>query len=399
MANKYVKRFEMPNGEYVYIKDQEARESIGTLEEETGHINEDLANAKASIEDLEPSLYSNKKYIMIGDSIAEGYNPDGNVTGWPELLRSNWGLTNNVNCFIRYAGGAGFSAYGTRRKNFEDLLNELSDVISDKESITDIIVAGGVNDATNPLVTDANYLQAINSFCDNVKSNYPNAHIRFYSLNKTLRNDDAEKDASRLRTLKSVCKQNFTAYTYTIDAVSRISNFASDGLHLNQNGENQVANAISTGMFYDNRGISYTVNSDVVSNGMPNLTVCIHDNVTEIYIPFTILNINTTDTPTFICDGNTAYKLCDLTEGLWIGNNYGKQGIITTQDLTAKALIDVSSNPSARNYRDGEVTLLVYQKQLFMTVNLIAEDGTGWYEGLISRIILSRQNHSFISAA
>lgn len=137
------------------IKDIIARNNIST-------INNDI------------SLLKTRKYLMIGDSYAKG---DGQVPqGWCAQVASNLGLTAGVNYFYSVKGGSGFSTSLTEKfqTRIQEAVNSLSTDV--KNTITDIVIAGGWNDHYF-----RNTTSTIDSGMDNcsalIKANFPNAKV------------------------------------------------------------------------------------------------------------------------------------------------------------------------------------------------------------------------------
>ena len=106
----------------------------------------------------------NEKTICIGDSYGDGYNPDGNVTGWTVLIKSYLGLTDD-NFFSNSLGGAGF-INGT---TFATLLNQTSNHFKNEE-VTNIIVCGGFNDINK---SETDLINAIFNFKKQANALYP----------------------------------------------------------------------------------------------------------------------------------------------------------------------------------------------------------------------------------
>lgn len=138
-----------------------------TIESGTYDIKD--AVARQSISNI-----NNKKVILIGDSYCE-QNSDNDITKfyW-EILRDALGLTQNTNFFASFQSGAGFGngLYLTK-------LQDLNNTISDKNTITDILVCGGWNDSdtSQPYGTNEMYVNGVNAFKSYVDSYYPNAKV------------------------------------------------------------------------------------------------------------------------------------------------------------------------------------------------------------------------------
>ena len=144
-----------------------------TLENTVGDSSNGLVK---DVDDLktEVSLMTNRKYIFIGDSYAV------RPANWIDELVAMLGLSAG-DYYNSSAGGYGFRG-DTRYPGFQfiNLLYALDNVITDKAAITDIVVAGGINDNYAPY--DAGVLVADgDAFCAAAREKYPNAkiHIAF----------------------------------------------------------------------------------------------------------------------------------------------------------------------------------------------------------------------------
>ena len=144
-----------------------------TLEEHETAINAleiNMTNAESNINSLLPLV--NKKYIFIGDSYNEGYgNP--NYDGWGTILKDYLNI-NSSQFYNMYEGGSGFVNVGNSGHTFQSLLESYENTITDKNSITDIIIVGGYNDKG---YTESAINLAIGSMMSYIKTNYPKAKV------------------------------------------------------------------------------------------------------------------------------------------------------------------------------------------------------------------------------
>ena len=162
------------------IKDETARNNLQTFQTST---NQEIANLK-----IPKNYFANKKFLLIGDSYAEGYTPDGNVTSWQEFFINLTGLTNTIR---KYQGGSGFVNISSN-KTFQTLLEE----VTNDTTITDIVVLGGYNDTAYSEIQINN---AFKSFQLKANEKFPNANIyigaigwsndgsQIYTLNQLIR--------------------------------------------------------------------------------------------------------------------------------------------------------------------------------------------------------------------
>lgn len=136
------------------------------------NINTQIANLQAAIES---SHILPKKYIFIGDSYNTTDTPQGGVpiVPWSTPLVNYLGLTSS-DYYNSGVSGAGWINGNTFLNQLQTLENSMTEDI--KNSITDIVVAGGVND----MAEDVNDLYtAIDTFTSYVKLHFPNAMITF----------------------------------------------------------------------------------------------------------------------------------------------------------------------------------------------------------------------------
>lgn len=112
----------------------------------------------------------NKKILVVTDSYGVPVREDSGTYGsWVDMLSEKYEVTKIAE------GGTGFVSYFNNR--FLSLLQAAA--LEEKDTYTDIIVAGGVNDAgdsTKP-ITHNDIVNAISEFCTYCKENFTNAKI------------------------------------------------------------------------------------------------------------------------------------------------------------------------------------------------------------------------------
>ena len=236
-ANTYISAFTINAGENTITIPQNAKYAL--ISAQTSIIENIILKNSMFNALTREKLFFKRKYILIGDSYGEGYNPDGNVTGWCQRVVTQLQL--NINDYvIKYKGGCGFY-HRSDNKNFETLLDEAGATV-DKLSITDIIVCGGWNDNSD---TIQNVYNAVLSFIAKVRAQYPNATMHIGMIGAS--NDAAVK--TRLQNTVLYCYQygalaDVARYINNIEYAISYNNLASDGIHINADGEVQVTNAI-----------------------------------------------------------------------------------------------------------------------------------------------------------
>ena len=179
-----------------------------------------------------------RNFILIGDSFAYGVDPTHDSStgvGWIKHFINTVGA--ETGCNVYYAnvsvlpGVAGFASSLT----FLSMIQSLSNTITDKDSITDIIVLGGSNDVSANGVTGAAIVSGIENFCEYCRSNYRNAKIKIGILSSRLRlmcSDSAY-------TMECYKESTTFGADYIGDAINLYTNpdyISSDNTHLTQAG-------------------------------------------------------------------------------------------------------------------------------------------------------------------
>ena len=121
------------------------------------------------------SLLTDRHYICISDSYGQTPSEAGS---WIGCLQSYMNIPNDHFWRNQY-GGSGFA--GVNDHPFEVLLTEVAGTMTteEQESITDIVIGGGFNDANAirlSLKTDSDVRTAINSCLAYIRSTFPNAN-------------------------------------------------------------------------------------------------------------------------------------------------------------------------------------------------------------------------------
>lgn len=183
-----------------------------------------------------------KRVVIIGDSYAEGYTPDGNVTGWADKVASSMPYCTFK---IKYSGGAGFShVSASTGKKFIDLLNEASNEMTEAErnNVSLVLIGGGMNDRDQ---TKADLKTAIDSFASRCRELYPYADITYafigWSNSSSVRNQ-LRTECSNLRSCRTSGIKIITSTAFTLHDYKY---FSSDGIHPNNDGEDALAQTMA----------------------------------------------------------------------------------------------------------------------------------------------------------
>lgn len=183
-----------------------------------------------------------KSIVIIGDSYAEGYTPDGNVTGWADKVASSMPYCKFK---IKYSGGAGFSHVSTSTgKKFIDLLNEAGNEMTEanRNNVSLVLIGGGMNDRDQ---TKADLKTAIDTFASRCRELYPYADIIYafigWSSSSSVRNQ-LRTECSNLRSCRTSGMKIITSTAFTLHDYKY---FSSDGIHPNNDGEDALAQTMA----------------------------------------------------------------------------------------------------------------------------------------------------------
>lgn len=183
-----------------------------------------------------------KSVVIIGDSYAEGYTPDGNVTGWADKVASSMPYCTFK---IKYSGGAGFShVSASTGKKFIDLLNEAGSEMTEanRNNVSLVLIGGGMNDRDQ---TKADLKTAIDVFATRCRELYPYADITYafigWSSSNSVRNQ-LRTECSNLRSCRTSGMKIITSTAFTLHDYKY---FSSDGIHPNNDGEDAIAQTMA----------------------------------------------------------------------------------------------------------------------------------------------------------
>ena len=305
-------------------------------------INTNITNINGRIDDLANKNY--RKMILIGDSYCEESTDHDITKFYWETLRDNLSLTQNVNFFASYASGAGFG-----NQMFLTKLQDLAATITDKDSITDIIVCGGWNDSdvSQSYGTDEAFNAGILAFNTYVKANYPNARVTIahISWGDPLVSNDYDtiywQMPTSIKRYKQACDLygwNYLNGTEYILHIYDATYWESDGNHPSQKGQTLLGNNL-TRAFVSGSIETYRVNSaTIIGSGDMEYT-----NFSTIYSELNNENcrlwcaktnvgiyfkVNETVNPTMNCDGAHEYELATFSSKEIIGHDlFVLQGI------------------------------------------------------------------------
>ena len=277
----------------------------------------------AEIDDLQ-QMIAHRRIVFVGDSYAQGYSPDGDTDPWPLSVAYNLGVSASDYTIEAY-GNTGFARTNSGI-NFRTLLSSSS--ISDPETVTDVIVAGGYNDTGE---SDADIRSGIADFASIAKTKYPNAKVHIGFIGKG-------KAVDRLTFAKKCNVYNIAALTYgcrfMINAQYALCDyfncFSSDGFHPNQSGQYAIADAITQCVLNGIANITKDYTTFSLTSGICTvapkranaLGQCFKNGFVSIQA---LSKIDVTFTSPYnygLANGNTAVNIGTVDGGFIIGSTY-----------------------------------------------------------------------------
>lgn len=305
-----------------------------------------------------------KKFLLVGDSYANGYTPDGTITSWCEFFKNKMNLSNE-NCIIKALNGSGFA-----RPDYlwYDLINQ----VPNDDHITDVIIMGGYND------TDYSYSQIANGIinCKNlISQKFPNAKMYVGFIGWTNLSDRLLKLYNTFLNYNVACNNNSINFIDNIQYSLHdyFNYFSSDNIHPNVNGQEYIAlnlvNFVINGVInitkpYINVPININTDLFVTKDLSTLLTQSLINNIVAFSLK-TDINL-VTNNVSFKCDG-TDYKIGDFENSYLIGNSQKTALINSTAFLHAD-----------NKYFKVACTLKIYNKALYVSFNELNDAGTNW---------------------
>ena len=316
-----------------------------------------LSTARSYTDRSRRTFDFNGKTICIGDSYGEGFNPDGNVTGWPNLLKVYLSLTDD-NFFSNNLGGAGF-VNGT---TFATLLSQTSNHFKNEE-VTNIIVCGGYNDTGK---SENEIINAIYNFKKQSNILYPNAQIYVGFIGESTDMDSRGNLVLPRAAYCSACEYNGITYLSGVEnALHSTAMFGSDGVHPNTWGEETIAKTISNSLL---NGYGSVIQPGVritavgFKHGFTGSTIIETMQYNDTCAIYGSFSMTRTENVTFKGDGSF-YELFSFSNSFVLG---GFQCDVPTTAILGSA---------DGSYRTVPCTLRVYNGSLWIAIRNFSSTG------------------------
>ena len=175
--------------------------------------------------------------LIIGDSYAEGYTPDGYVESWATKLKRKLGNGDNIH--LASKGGCGFYVKNDQQLNFKALIaNTIANENIDVNNITCIICGGGYNDVSGTTVEQYDELtEYLDGFANS--KNY----CLYIGYGKT---QSAYARINVPNCLSKSCEKNNVIFGDCSQILKGdfANNFSSDNHHPSENGQKLLCGSI-----------------------------------------------------------------------------------------------------------------------------------------------------------
>lgn len=183
-----------------------------------------------------------RRYIFIGDSYADGWDPEteSTIKSWVGYIKDYLGVSGNT-AYEKHAGGAGFTVAGQTGYTFAGLLTQLAPDVTDPATITDIIVLGGYNDRNNYNTI----VDAVAGFKDTAKNLFPRAIVRIGWVGRNVSTTKTSLEVNNLYRAMVKYTNSEVAYLTGVEYAARaVDQFFNDGIHPNTAGQVSIAQAL-----------------------------------------------------------------------------------------------------------------------------------------------------------
>ena len=219
---------------------------ISTIDSEIQQkINEEVPEAieqaiQAGLFDDVLAASRTRRVLIISDSYGAGWTPDGDVTGFPVLIKSMLHLS-DANFFNVNKGGAKFGAAAGSEYAFDEVLSSSLPNITNKETITDIIFAGGYNDAS---ASDEVIREGIQRCKSVIGLNFTNPSLKVYLFAIGYHASNMTNRYNLWKKYQECYSKSGWAYTRLTPAICYDDWWASDGYHPKAQAQNAIATQI-----------------------------------------------------------------------------------------------------------------------------------------------------------
>ena len=247
---------------------------IGAINELDGDIG--TLDGKVDTVEDKVDLLGNRRFVLIGDSYLQGatYHEGGawtyDTTPWGTYFCNILGL-DPATVPMLAVGGAGFAAQ-TDQGTWPSRFPAFAETVTDPDTVTDVIIAGGINDAI--FSNRASVVSGIVSMGTLVRAAFPNAkiHIAYIGVDKF--DVSSQLKSYEMRDTYALTAAQGPKMTYLADCefvLQELEFLQADGVHPNSVGNNFLACALVNAIFGNSIEVpsttyDYTLTSAAMSN-------------------------------------------------------------------------------------------------------------------------------------
>ena len=239
------------------------------------------------------------RYVIIGDSYLEGYNPDGNVENFGAKLKVMMNASDEDWIMACY-GGIGF-VNTVSGKNYKSITQEAYNKTTKPETITHVIYAGGYNDSS---YTSENIQKAIADCYSKMHELFPNAVMYLANIASTFTNHEVlwhlHDNVLHAYNCSAGDTKKICSFGYIGNALHERDMLASDGIHPTDWGQWIIAVALSyklRGGEYEPVGRFIDFTAKNTTTGLSSSTVLGKEFFNKDTLSLTINRINFTVKP------------------------------------------------------------------------------------------------------
>ena len=279
---------------------------------------------------------NNNRSILLSDSYFD-WSPDVTIPDDQKYWKMFFKMENITNYQGFNMGGIGFYQK-VDNVNFLKLLQNNSDNIPNKETVKNIFVFGGYNDAFDDNTTITNIKDAIKDFVTYCKTTYPNAKVIIgeigYDTNLNYAGTTRRNKINN-KVVPAYCDTNYdtdNSFIYLPNLEYCLHNrdyMSSDGIHPNIAGHNALANAIHSA--YHNGFEQLPVNEEYVGALPADNNTQENTNIT-LYVkndmPLKTIRLNN-----FVVSYTSNYPTLSENIGIVVGKITNSKTIIPVYDI------------------------------------------------------------------
>lgn len=310
------------------------------------------------------------RYVLIGDSYLDGYTPSGHVNDFGGKLKTMLKCADG-DWFQKSKGGTGFVA-SSDGKTFMTLLNDIYPSVSNPESITHVIFAGGWNDTA---YSSEELQSAIASTYGIVMQKFPNATM--YTANVASSFDNAEKlwylhdHVEHAYSYSAINNEHCVHLGYIGNNLHERGMLDNDGIHPTDWGQGIIAISI----FYALNGGQYVpvgrfhgFNS-TYKEGSHNSVVAGYEMLSKDTVSLTIRNV-------YFHNQESIKNEQDWVVGRISDLSYVRSGYDTMCSMQAGAII---SYDGGNKFINAPVTIGIMQNNLFfIRIHAVNREGNNY---------------------